>query len=361
MKKKFIKNLFFLFLNLNKRKHVKHFCVNYEKRTLIPLENNRTSVCKRRGSNNRNEESCKRSISSDGTKRTIMNIKRNKFLRKQNKEDEDLIYGLNSAYAVLTKNERIVKDVMVTENLNLKRKVHRKTYEHIFHILAKRNIEIKKVPKKEMDKIASGFMHNDIILKTQPRHMKSLSDFFTNIKNFSKNNTYICLHNVYDNMNIGNICRSIYFFGGRAIFLKKTKKGNRRNTRVKIDAPILHASVGASEFIEFFHVHNMVKFVNEMKHREFTIYSTSCPNNDLCNNKFMDLETIPVRKNEKRLIILGNESRGVSEEILKNSDVVIYINNDKTTEKSTNLENADMPLDSLNVGNVCSILLHYFS
>ncbi|ETW57647.1 hypothetical protein PFAG_04666 [Plasmodium falciparum Santa Lucia] len=43
-----------------------------------------------------------------------INIRRNNFLDKQNDNISDYIYGLNSVYAVLKKNERTIEEVIVS-------------------------------------------------------------------------------------------------------------------------------------------------------------------------------------------------------------------------------------------------------
>ncbi|ETW63774.1 hypothetical protein PFMC_00333 [Plasmodium falciparum CAMP/Malaysia] len=189
-----------------------------------------------------------------------INIRRNNFLDKQNDNISDYIYGLNSVYAVLKKNERTIEEVIVNKNIKLNRKIHKQNYEYIFDELKKRNVSIQYMEKYKMNELVGGFPHNDIIMKTHYRYMNNYKDFIKNIKHLpNKNNIFICLHDVYDNMNIGNVCRSIFFFGGHTIFLKKKKKVNEKKNNVKIDTPILHSSVGSSEFLNFYHINNMVK------------------------------------------------------------------------------------------------------
>ncbi|CRG94386.1 apicoplast RNA methyltransferase precursor, putative [Plasmodium gallinaceum] len=300
---------------------------------------------------------------SSNQKNASINIKRNKFLYQNNIDDVDYVYGLNSVYSVLKKNERTIKSVIINKNIKLNRKIHKKTYEYVFNTIKERNIEIKLMDKNKMNELVGGFLHNDIIMKASYRIMKNYNYFIKNINKLIKSNIYICLHDVYDNMNIGNICRSIYFFGGNIIFLKKKKKVNEKKNQIKIDTPILHSSVGSSEYLEFFHINDMDNFMSEMKKIGFTIYSTSCLKDDTVMEKYIDLKNIKIKNNDKILIILGNESKGLSENILKNSDFCIYINSKQNRTNFDNKlsnENNNLILDSLNVSNVCSIVLHHF-
>ncbi|SBS80537.1 apicoplast RNA methyltransferase precursor, putative [Plasmodium ovale curtisi] len=300
-----------------------------------------------------------------------LNIRRNKFLDTQNENDVDYIYGLNSVCAVLKKNERELYTVMVRQpegititvpypteivymnrSIKLDRKIHKHTYNYVLNTIRERNIKTIAMDKRHMDELVGGFPHNDIIMKGSYRYMQHYSSFIKNIDSMVKHNRiYICLHDIYDNMNIGNICRSVFFFGGNCIFLKKKKKQGEKKNKVKIDTPILHASVGASEFLNLFHVNNMANFMSEMKQKGFTIYATCCRDSHTGNN-FIELKNAQIGKNDKALIILGNESKGLCEDIIKNSDVCIYINNINNEEfvsTSSLTENSHLIMNSLNM------------
>ncbi|CRG98667.1 apicoplast RNA methyltransferase precursor, putative [Plasmodium relictum] len=346
--KKTIKYFLFLFLISKRLKNL-----NFQQNSIKIKKNNF----------NKNLRNNYKLYTLNNKKNVSTNIKRNKFLVQNNVEDIDYIYGLNSVYSVLKKNERTIKSVIINKNIKLNRKIHKKTYKYIFDTIKERNIEIKLMDKNKMDELVGCFLHNDIIMQTSYRTMKNYKYFIENINKLMKCNLYLCLHNVYDNMNIGNICRSIFFFGGNIIFLKKKKKVNEKRNEIKIDTPILHSSVGSSEFLEFFHVNNMGNFISEMKKNGFKIYSTCCLKDDAMMNNYVDLKDVQIKNDEKILIILGNESKGLSDDILKNSDVCIYINNKHNrTNIDNNLvnENNNLILDSLNVSNVCSIVLHHF-
>ncbi|ANQ06590.1 Uncharacterized protein PCOAH_00009680 [Plasmodium coatneyi] len=302
-----------------------------------------------------------------------VNIKRNKFLDAQAENDIDYVYGVNSVSSVLVKNERTIHSVLVNEKIRLNKKTRKEAYQYIFDTLKKRNIPIKTTSKRKMDDLVGGFPHNDIIMQTTYRTMKKAKQFLKDYPHKEKQkqkqtNIYICLHDVYDNMNIGNICRSIFFFGGDSIFLKKKKKKKKKLEErlhgMKIDTPVLHSSVGASEFLDFFHVNNMLTFMDDLKSCGFKILSTCCrPNDTIPNNRLEQLANVKLTPNEKIFIILGNETKGLSKEILERSDICIYINGHRTEEAPIpDLNpNEKFTLDSLNVNNACSILLHHFT
>ncbi|GAB70021.1 rRNA methylase [Plasmodium cynomolgi strain B] len=187
---------------------------------------------------------------------------------------------------------------------------------------------------------------------------------------------------------------------------------------MKIDTPVLHSSVGTSEFLDFFHVNNMVRtiygrtttyytllpfpcsgenkkyappgrslsekwthtqgrkgklfnsslgltFMDDLKSCGFKILSTCCrPNDSSVNHRLEELANVRLSKNEKFFIILGNETKGLSKEILDRSDICIYINGHRTEQEPPTPDltpNGNFTLDSLNVNNACAIVLHHFT
>ncbi|SBT75611.1 apicoplast RNA methyltransferase precursor, putative [Plasmodium ovale] len=115
-----------------------------------------------------------------------------------------------------------------------------------------------------------------------------------------------------------------------------------------------------SSFVK--NIDKMANFMSEMKQKGFTIYATCCRDSHTGNN-FIELKNAQIGKNEKALIILGNESKGLCEDIIKNSDVCIYINNinnEEIVNTSSLTENSHLIMNSLNVNNVCAIVLYHF-
>ncbi|GAB64918.1 rRNA methylase, partial [Plasmodium cynomolgi strain B] len=135
-----------------------------------------------------------------------VNTKRNKFLDAQAENDIDYVYGVNSVSSVLVKNERTIHSVLVNEKIRLNKKTRKQAYRYIFDTLKERNIPIRTTSKRKLDDLVGGFPHNDIIMQTTYRTMKREKHFLKEYpKKEKQGNIYICLHDVYDNMNIGNI------------------------------------------------------------------------------------------------------------------------------------------------------------
>ncbi|SCL98120.1 apicoplast RNA methyltransferase precursor, putative [Plasmodium chabaudi chabaudi] len=347
------------------KKYAKHFVILFfltAKKFVIKNDHNINRINLGRVPTSTNRKKYKLlNLYNDKKNNISTNIKRNTFLDIQNQNDVDYIYGLNSVYSVLKKNERKIDKAIINKNIKRNKKIHKETYDYILNTIKEKNIPTIYMNKNEMDELVGGFPHNDIIIEAPYRYMKNYRHFI-NTQKKTNNNIYICLHNVYDNMNVGNICRSILFFGGDSIFLKRKRKRGENKNYIKIDTPILHSSVGSSEYLNFFHVNNMQNFISSLKEKGFTVLSTSIPKNNTQMTNFVELKNVKINKNEKVMIILGNESKGLNEDIIKNSDNCIYINNlfdEKNIQPNLKNTNDNLIVNSLNVNNACSIILHH--
>lgn len=149
-------------------------------------------------------------------------------------------------------------------------------------------------------------------------------------KNISeiKDDYVIVIDRVQDPGNMGTIIRSAHAFGINSIIYTKGT--------VDIFSPkVVRSSMGSIYFMDFYFLDD----IRDLKEIGYKIYSTS-----LDTDNKMDKITF----NKKSAIVLGNESRGVSKEILENSDELfkIYMRGD---------------IDSLNVSVAGSIIIYEIS
>ena len=140
----------------------------------------------------------------------------------------------------------------------------------------------------------------------------------------------LILDNVQDPGNIGTIIRSSVAFNIDTIILSETSVD-------LYNSKVLRGCQGMN-----FHINiirgDLTKYINELKEKKYTIYTT-----DVNNGK----ELKNIKKSNKYVIIMGNEGNGVSKEISDMSDEKIYINMNKNCE-------------SLNVAVATSIILYEF-
>ncbi|MDU1643358.1 23S rRNA (guanosine(2251)-2'-O)-methyltransferase RlmB [Peptoniphilus harei] len=118
------------------------------------------------------------------------------------------------------------------------------------------------------------------------------------------------LDKIEDPHNFGAIARSSNFFGVDAIIFPNRRAATVNDTVVK-------SSAGAIYDIDVCKVSNISQSIDKLKEAGFWIYATDLEGEDIRECDFSG----------KAAIVIGNEGKGVSKNILKNSDKIITIPN----------------------------------
>ncbi len=142
------------------------------------------------------------------------------------------------------------------------------------------------------------------------------------------------LDSVSDPGNLGTIIRSADAFGLDGILLSK-------NSVELYNPKVVRSTMGSIFRVPIIEEVENVEYIKRLKENGFKILST-----DLNSTSYID--EMDLKKNDKLCVVIGNESRGVSEEILEISDERVKIRMNGNAE-------------SLNVGIACSILIYYCS
>lgn len=131
------------------------------------------------------------------------------------------------------------------------------------------------------------------------------------LKLSSQNSSIVLIvDSLEDPRNFGSILRTCDAFNINAVFYKK-------DNQVSINEVVKSVSMGATNYLNICEVTNLNNLINNLKKNDFWIYATTLKEDSTpyYNEKFPN----------KVAIIVGNESKGVSELVSKNSDVNIYI------------------------------------
>jgi TrmH family RNA methyltransferase len=145
-----------------------------------------------------------------------------------------------------------------------------------------------------------------------------------------RGNSIVVLDGVQDPGNLGTIIRSCVAFNVDTLVLS-------RDTVDLYNPKVIRATQGMIFKLNIIIVDDLVSFVNGLK-SEYVIYSTDVNSGNSLKN---------IEKNDKFVIIMGNEGNGVSDELNSICDEFIYI------DMNSNCE-------SLNVGVATSIILYEF-
>lgn len=156
------------------------------------------------------------------------------------------------------------------------------------------------------------------------------------IENFS--NVKVCklimLDQIQDPGNFGSIIRTAESFGVLGIIYKK-------DNQAQINDVVIKTSAGAISNVFFLKTSNLQTIIEKLKKDNYWIISSSLEDDSI------DIATKQINF-DKTCLILGNEEKGISKNIIANSDVKVKIPMKGITQ-------------SLNVAVSCGILLFYLS
>lgn len=215
---------------------------------------------------------------------------------------------------LLTKKEREKTKTFLIEGKNIieEAKKHNKILTYITDDLNKIEDNIFYVDKKLKESLSSLKNSNEDIALVKYLDIKEVSS-----------DTILLIDDVRDPSNLGTILRTCLAFGIKDVVLSL-------NTVDLYNPKVLRASEGAIFSLNILR-EDLISFIS--KNKDYKVLSTSLKANDL-----------KALKINKKMIVIGNEGKGVSEEILEISDDYLKIP----------IKN----IDSLNVAIATSIILY---
>ena len=145
-----------------------------------------------------------------------------------------------------------------------------------------------------------------VIKQKEPVSQKELLDQLKN----KDQSVVLIVDSIEDPRNFGAILRTCDAFNIDGVFFKK-------NNQVGINELVNKVSMGATNYLNLCEVANLNQIVQKLKENGFWIYATT-----------LNKQAVPYYKEKypaKVAIIVGNESNGISNLLIKESDMSIYI------------------------------------
>lgn len=161
--------------------------------------------------------------------------------------------------------------------------------------------------KSFYDKLAQGQNHQFAIGYAEGENTLSLNEFLSQDKPTS---LVLILDSIEDPMNFGAIIRSAESLGVDALIYKK-------DGQCQVTPAVIKTSQGAISNLNMIKVTNLTDTINKFKQAGYWIYA-SCLDEQA--HKLND-----IKFSGKVVIIVGNENKGISPLVLKNSDFKVYI------------------------------------
>lgn len=143
----------------------------------------------------------------------------------------------------------------------------------------------------------------------------------------------LILDSIEDPRNFGSILRNCAAFGVEFVFIKNKNQAS-------VNELVIKTSQGGINYLKICEVPNITRLLEELKKINFWIYASTLSEDSV------DFESLDYSGN--KALIVGNENKGISPLVQKNSDFKIHINMEKT-------------IQSLNVSVATAILLQRFN
>jgi len=211
------------------------------------------------------------------------------------------IYGRNPVLEALENKELKLFALHLSKSNKANEKINK-----ISQLAKKRNIDIKYHTKEQLSRISkNGKQDQGVALDIVLNNIKEL-DFLSSFNSYK----VLALDGITNPQNLGMIIRSATAGNIDAIILQK------KGSASLVSALTIKASVGTLFKLPIIQVTSLYKALQELQSKKAKIVSLSLDTN-------IDIKSFEIPK--KSVFILGNESVGVSKEILELSDKKIKI------------------------------------
>lgn len=222
---------------------------------------------------------------------------------KKPKDDYRILSSINLAETMIKSFPERIKKIYITQGKN----------EKLKKLILKHGLTFKEI-KAPLTLDKKG-IHQHVWIEAEPFPYVDIEDLI----DFDK---VLILDQVADPYNFGAVARTAYQLGFKAIVIQT------RNS-VEVTPTVSRISTGAIEYLKVAEVVNIRKAMAHLKANGFTIYTLDAKGSPIQNTKF----------NEKTVLIIGNEGKGVRYQIKQESDYLLSIPM-KGKLDSINLSNA---------------------
>ncbi|OQR79039.1 rRNA methyltransferase 1 [Tropilaelaps mercedesae] len=248
------------------------------------------------------------------------------------KQYRDTLFGIHPVEMCLNERKRKMHKIFCS-----KIKEDEVVNENLARILRKaqaQNIPVRHVHPFQMNVMTNRAVHQGIALQASPLNPISWSNAMEAFGR-SDDSGQLCIYldRITDPMNMGSILRTAVFLGINGIFVPTSNS-------CRISPVVAKASAGASECAPLYSVEDPPKFLTFLQRLGWDIVGS-----DEGCVPYTDCKVTP----RNRLIVLGNESHGVNE------DLVSFL----TTTVS--IPGFNQQISSLNVSVATGILLSHFA
>ncbi len=209
-----------------------------------------------------------------------------------------ILEGALSVKAALQSGRRTINQLLIDE-----KKKDRDT-AYILRLAKEKNIPVKRMKREELNEMALGKTHGGVLAETQTRQYQDLSICLETEKPF-----VVFLEGIEDPFNLGYIARTLAAVGCSGLVMPERDLSTSESV-------ILKSSAGASERINWIMSKNPVEDLRKLKKA-----GLKC----LCAYRDNAVEMYDADFTEPVVLCIGGEMRGLSRDVLNESDLNLVI------------------------------------
>lgn len=236
------------------------------------------------------------------------------------------IYGRHACLAALQNERRTCIELFVSDK-------HSRKYIDLQNLAKTRGVYIQTVGEHKLDSmLGTGAVHQGIVLRAVPlfgRGASASTRVEDVVKNAKRISTILLLDEVSDIHNVGAVLRSAGCFNVDAVLLTEHNTPSENSGMAK-------ASSGGTDVVPVVCIGNLVKTLDYLKKEGYWCYGFDAEADNLLHE---------VKFSERRVIIMGSESRGMRSLTKKHCDHLVRI---PISDK----------IDSLNISNAAAIAMY---
>ena len=218
------------------------------------------------------------------------------------------IWGLHASIAALNNNNRKIKNIYCSQM------VFDKYLDNLNNIVS----PIKIVKINDLDILLKNKVtHQGIVIETLPLNYSDINDSLDN------DDTIIALDQVTDPQNVGAIIRTFNFFGGKNLIITKDHSS-------EINGSLAKSASGALENINIIKATNLSMTLKNLRKKGYIIIG-------LDENSDVFLHKTKNYRNEKKVLVMGSEGKGLRRLTRENCDFLVSIANNNSDFSTLNV------------------------
>lgn len=217
---------------------------------------------------------------------------------------EDLVEGRNAVIEALkSDNGKTIEQIFVAgRNVSGSLKV-------IIAMAKEKNIIIKKVDRKKLDRISETGNHQGVIAQVTPYKYFELEDILEYARRKGELPFIVILDEIEDPHNFGSIIRTAEICGVHGIIIPR-----RRN--VGVTPAVYKSSAGAVEYMRICKVANLNNTIQKLKEKNIWVYGADMSGQSYCFD--VDFKGAVA-------LVIGSEGKGISKSIKEKCDILVKI------------------------------------